>query len=154
MPTSQHFKEKKKIGRWFEAECEKLMLQKGMEVVDSDRLSYRQKKGWDREVFINGARCRIEIKFDLMSEETSNVCVEFPSMYQSTSPIWLYGLPENGTVKVYAMYLKDLMPYAEKYPVQRNVGEFGIRASLNKKDEFVAQPFIKKFLEFNFEVQL
>ncbi len=41
MPTSQHFKQQKKIGRWFEAECEKLLRAKGMEVVDSEKLYYR-----------------------------------------------------------------------------------------------------------------
>ncbi|MGI9107122.1 MAG: hypothetical protein ACR2G4_12845 [Pyrinomonadaceae bacterium] len=105
MPTSQHFKQQKRIGRWFEAECEKLMLQKGMEVIDSDHLTYRQKKGWDREVFVNGAKAKVEMKYDQLSEQTGNVCIELSAVRQSISPIWLYGLPEGSTVDVYAMYL-------------------------------------------------
>lgn len=145
MPTSQDFKEKKKIGRWFEAQCERLMRAKGMAVVDSEKLSYRKKKGWDREVSIGGARCKVECKFDGLSEQTGNVCVEDLSLDQSISPIWLYGIPEGGQVSVYAMYLSDLAPYAKSYPVKKHVGEFGLKASLIPREVFISQPFIKKF---------
>jgi len=143
--SSTHFKQKKAVGRWFEAECEKLMLQKGMKVIDSDRLSYRQKKGWDREVFINGARCKVECKLDQLSEITGNVCIELSAINQSTSPIWLYGLPFTSRIDVYAMYLSDLAPYVESYLVRRLVGEFSIPAILVPKERFLNQSFVKKF---------
>jgi hypothetical protein len=34
------------------------------EVVDSEKLSYRQKKGSDREVSINGAKSKVEMNYD------------------------------------------------------------------------------------------
>lgn len=145
MPTSQHFKQQKKIGRWFEAECEKLLRAKGMEVVDSEKLSYRQKKGWDREVSINGARSKVEMKYDQLSEQTGNVCIELSAIRQSISPIWLYGLPEGSTVDVYAMYLSDLAPFVERYPVRRFVGEFNVQAVLVPKWQFLSQEFVKRF---------
>lgn len=143
-PTS-YFKDRKRIGRWFEAECEKLMRAKGMEVIDSEKLKYRDKKGWDREVIINGARCKVEIKYDELSEQTGNVCIEGLALNQSASPIWLYGLPEGDTVSVYAMYLKDLAPFVQSYPIKKRVGEYGLQAALVPKHVFLNQPFVYKF---------
>ena len=145
MPESSHFKRQKKIGRWFEAECEKLMLQKGMKVVDSESLSYARKKGWDREVSLNGHRAKIEMKYDAMSEQTGNTCIELDALRQSISPIWLYGLKEPDQVKVYAMFLEELKPFAEGYPLKKRVGEFSLEAAIVPTYIFTSQPFVKKF---------
>lgn len=145
MPESSHFKRQKKIGRWFEAECEKLMLQKGMAVVDSEKLPYARKKGWDREVSINGNKAKIEMKYDAMSEQTGNTCIELDSLRQFISPIWLYGLKEADQVKVYAMYLEELKPFAESYPFKKRVGEFCLEAAIIPTYIFTSQPFVKKF---------
>jgi hypothetical protein len=123
---SEWFKKSKKIGRWFEAEVDKVLKQKGCEVVDSEKLSYQKKKGWDRLVKIKGEQSYLEIKFDRMAEDTPNVCVEVTSLNQSISPIWIYGLPtqksDGYVIDLYTMYLHRLKPLAARYPV-RYLGE-------------------------------
>lgn len=149
MPESEYFKQKKKIGRWFEGEIKKVLIEKGCEVIDSEKLKYKDKKGWDREVVIKGERAKVEMKYDELSESTGNVCIELSALRQSISPIWLYGLPEQGKINVYSMYLKDLAPFAENYPVKKLVGEFKIPAALVPKEVFIKQPFIGKFKTLN-----
>lgn len=141
---SVYFKNRKKVGRWFESEVEKVLLEKGFEVIDSERLKYRDKKGWDREVRINGERCKIEIKYDELSGITGNVCIELSALRQSISPIWIYGLPEGDNISLYTMYLIDLASFAENYPVKKLVGEFGIPAAIVPKYVFLSQPFVRK----------
>jgi hypothetical protein len=145
MPESQYFKDRKRVGRLFEAECEKIMREKGMEVIDSEKLKCRDKRGWDRLVKINGQQCRIEIKFDELSELTGNICIELSALRQSISPIWLYGLPEGNQVHIYSMFLTDLAPFAESWPTKKLVGEFHIPAALVPKLTFINQPFVKQF---------
>lgn len=149
MPESEYFKNRKQVGRWFEGEVEKVMREKGMEVIDSEKLKYREKKGWDREAIVAGHRCKIEMKYDELSELTGNVCIEISALRQSISPIWVYGLPDQGEVEAYSMFLKDLAPFAENYPVKKLVGEFRIPAALVPKWEFVNQPFVHKFKTLN-----
>jgi hypothetical protein len=96
-------------------------------------------------VKVNGEQCKIELKYDVMSALTGNVCLEIGAIRQSVSPIWIYGLPEQGQVNVYSMYLKDLAPFAESYPVKKLVGEFGIPAAIVSKSVFISQPFVHKF---------
>jgi hypothetical protein len=121
----------------------------GMTVLDSEHLKYAQKKGWDCEVRINGERCKVEIKFDAMSETTGNVCLEIPALRQSVSPIWIIGLPQGPKIDLYTAFLKDLLPYAEAHPNKRLVGEFRVPAALPSKTEFISQPFIKHFKTIN-----
>jgi hypothetical protein len=142
---SDYFKTQKVKGRWFESEVEKVLKEKGCEVIDSENLKYRDKKGWDREVRINGEKCKLEMKYDELSESTGNVCIELAALHQSISPIWIYGLPENGNLNLYSIFLKDLIPFAESYPVKKLVGEFNIPAALVPKYVFLAQPFVHKF---------
>jgi len=87
----------------------------------------------------------MEIKYDEMSEQTGNVCVELAALRQSISPIWLYGLPQASRIDLYCVFLKDLTPYAEGHPNKRLVGEFRVPAALIRKDEFTRQSFIKHF---------
>jgi hypothetical protein len=145
MPESEYFKQQKSKGRWFEGECEKVMLEKGMEVIDSEKLKYKEKKGWDREAIVNGQRCKIEIKYDALSEQTGNVFLELASLNQSTSPIWLYGLPEGEMIPTYSMFLSELKPFAEQYPKKIQGGEFNGLGALVPKNEFVRLPFVYKF---------
>jgi hypothetical protein len=139
MPESEYFKRQKKKGRWFEAEVEKVLIEKGMQVIDPEKLKYQQKRGWDREVIINGERCKVEMKYDSMSLLTGNVCLEIGAIRQSVSPIWIYGIPDQGKVNVYSMLLKDLAPFAESYPVKKLVGEFSIPAAIVSKSVFISQ---------------
>lgn len=117
----------------------------GFQVLDSETRKYKDKKGWDCEVSIKGQRCKLEFKYDELSEITNNVCIELNSLYQSVSPIWVYGFPNGSRIDCFSMYLKDLTPYAESYPIKRMVGEFQTPAALIPKDTFLAQSFVKKF---------
>src|ERR1044071_7474513 len=66
MPSASFVKQKK-TGRYFEGLMRPLLAEMGMEVIDRENLSYREKKGYDCLVRINGASSRIEFKFDVMS---------------------------------------------------------------------------------------
>ena len=81
------FVKAKRIGRRFESLVDPVLLEKGFEIVDTDKWSYRDKKGVDKVVKINDRRCNLEIKFDAMSEQTGNVCIEELAVKQSNSPI-------------------------------------------------------------------
>jgi hypothetical protein len=47
-----------------------VLISKGCEVIDSERLSYQRKKGWDRLIKLKGEQCYLEVKFDHMAENT------------------------------------------------------------------------------------
>ena len=149
MPT-QSFVQQKRIGRPFELRVQDVLREvgkeKGIEVIDSENLSYRQKKGWDCEIRLaSGARCKVEVKLDQMSEATGNVCLELLALEQSISPIWVYGLPSEGQICLYTAYRDDLRAFAQSWSIKRPVGEFGGLAALVAKDVFISQPFVKKF---------
>lgn len=153
MPT-QSFVQQKRIGRQFEAQVRDVLREvgkkKGIEVIDSEKLKYQQKKGWDCEVRLaSGARCKVEIKLDQMSELTGNVCIEESAIRQSISPIWVYGLPQNAKIDLYTMYLSDLATYVASWPVKRPVGEFRGLAALIPKEVFLSQSFVRKFKSIN-----
>lgn len=69
MPSASFVKQKK-IGRDFENLLEPVFLEMGFKVYDSDHLKYRDKKGWDKELEIKGKRSKVELKLDLMSQQT------------------------------------------------------------------------------------
>ena len=152
MPT-QSFVKAKRIGRYFEAQVRDVLREvgkkKGIEVIGSENLKYRDKRGWDCEVRIRGQACKMEIKLDLLSETTGNVCLELAAINQSISPIWIYGLPRGGYIDLYTMYLSDLATYVASWPIKRPVGEFQLYAALIPKHIFISQPFVKKFKTIN-----
>lgn len=148
MPTVA-FKQAKVKGRYFESLMRRELLVMGFEVLDSDHLKYRDKKGWDCEVRIKGERCKVEFKYDEASEITGNVCVELASLRQSIAPIWIYGLPEGNQIYTYAVYLADLAPYVLRWPITRLGGEFATPLALIPKSTFLRQPFIKKLKVIN-----
>jgi hypothetical protein len=139
--SSQSFNEKKIIGRWFESEVDKVLASKGAEFIDSENLKYTEKKGFDRLVKFKGEEAKLEIKFDVMAENTDNVCVESSALNQSQSPIWIYGIPTNRadyyTIDLYTMYLNRLKSFVAKYPV-RLLGEFKAPCHLIPRDEFIS----------------
>lgn len=113
MPTTA-FVQAKKIGRRFEAQVRGVLteLGNGIELVDAESLSYLQKRGWDCEVRLpSGARSKVEIKLDQLSEVTGNVCIEESAVNQSIAPIWVYGLPAIGSISLYTMFLSDLATF-------------------------------------------
>jgi hypothetical protein len=109
MPTLSFIKAKS-IGRKFESQVRDALREvgkeKGIELIDSETLSYSQKKGWDCEIRLaSGDKCKIEIKLDSMSELTGNVCIEESAVRQSIAPIWVYGLPSECSICLYTMFL-------------------------------------------------
>lgn len=158
MPTVA-FKEAKKIGRWFEAQVRDVLREvgkeKGIELIDSEKLKYRDKRGWDCEVRLrSGARCKVEVKYDERSEATGNVAIEPLAVGHSISPIWIYGLPYASRIDLYAMFLADLKEYAYQYykahpGAIRRAGEFGDWVILVPKWEFVSQSFVRKLKTIN-----
>lgn len=152
------FKQKKKEGIWFQELLYPHLEALGMEVVDSDKERYEVKKGYDCLVRIKNPdgtyrrnedgqviQDRLEIKFDKMSEKTGNVFIDLDSVRKSTASIWITGLPDGTKIDCYAMFLADLGPYAESYPIKRPGGEFGGLGALIPKASFIALPFVKKF---------
>lgn len=146
---SQSFVKAKKTGRYFEGLMRPVLAEIGMEVIDSENLSYAEKKGYDCLVRINGASSRIEFKYDQMSEQTGNVFIDLDSIHKSTASIWIIGLPDGSKIDCYAMELTHLGPYAESYPIKRPGGEFSLSGALIPKATFISLPFVKKFKTIN-----
>jgi hypothetical protein len=144
MPSTS-FVKAKKTGRYFEGLMRPLLSEMGMEVIDSENLSYREKKGYDCLVKINGGSAKIEFKYDAMSEQTQNVCLEIEALSHSTSDILVYGLPEGDHIDVLTMWLRDALSFAQNWPLKRPVGEYRLPAALIPKEAFVNLPFVKKF---------
>lgn len=117
----------------------------GMEVVDSENLRYREKKGYDCLVKINGAASRLEFKYDVLSEQTGQVFIDLDSIRKSTAPIWIIGLPSEARIYTYSVLLSDLAPYAEAWPTKVPGGEFRQQGALISKDVFINLPFVKRF---------
>lgn len=94
----------------------------GMQVIDSEKERYLVKRGYDCIVRINGGSAKLEFKYDAMSEQTQNVCLEIEALSHSTSDILVYGLPEGGHIDVYTMWLRDALSFAQNWPFKRPVG--------------------------------
>jgi hypothetical protein len=143
--SSQSFVKAKQTGRYFEGLMRPVLSEMGMEVIDSESLSYREKKGYDCLVRINGASSRIEFKYDIRSQETGQVFIDLDSIRKSTAPIWIIGLPSEAQISTYSVLLSDLGSYAESYPIKVPGGEFRLPGALISKEIFVNLPFVKKF---------
>jgi hypothetical protein len=161
--SSVAFKQAKARGRWFEALVRPMLIEMGLEPEDSDHKKYSEKKGYDclvrikdksgvyiRDIYGRVITERIEIKFDELSELTGNVAVDLDSINKSTAAIWIYGLPEGGQIHVYAMELRHLAPFAQKWPLKKPAGEnHWVEVAVIPKYVFLSQPFIKKLKIIN-----
>jgi len=98
------------------------LAEMGMQVIDSEKERYLVKRGYDCIVRINGGSAKLEFKYDAMSEQTQNVCLEIEALSHSTSDILVYGLPEGGHIDVYTMWLRDALSFAQNWPFKRPVG--------------------------------
>jgi len=163
---SEHFREQKRKGRWFEEQMRLALPERGFEVYDTDKLRYSQKKGVDCYVkikdkdgtFKRNPQGRIiceplEFKYDEMSEKTGNVYIEFDSLEKTISTVWFYGLKDGYKVETYMMQFRDLyqfvMQYAKDHPeANRTGGEWRSPAVTIDKLTFIAQPFIRHFRTF------
>jgi hypothetical protein len=148
---SKEFTIQKLIGREFEmAVMEELRKVPGVRVIDVDHWGYKHKKGRDTIIEVQGQRGSAELKYDKMSEKTGYVCIDWDSMSKTQSRFWIFGLPENGKVVVYAMYasrLRDFaLQYAREHPESmKRVGEFKQYCVFIPKRLFISQPFISHF---------
>ena len=151
---SRSFVVQKLIGREFEQPFMKVLENRGMRVIDVDSWSYKHKKGRDIIVEIKGERASLELKYDLLSEKTNRICIDWDSMSKTQSKYWIFGLPENGKVAVYAMYASQLRDFALEYvrshpDSTKRVGEFKQYCAMIPKHTFISQPFISKFGTIN-----
>jgi len=158
MPT-QAFIKQKKIGRWFEGLMRPELEQMGFEVIDSDKQKYQIKKGYDCILRIKNSdgiyrrndrgqiiQDRAEFKYDEMSEQTGNVCIDLDSIQKSISAWWFFGLKEGNQIEVYLTEILSLAPFAQSWPVKKRVGENGwVEAAIVPKSVFKSQQFIKHF---------
>src|SRR5215813_11902369 len=147
---SRSFVVQKLIGREFETAMIPVLEQAGMRVIDVDHWGYKHKRGRDVIVEVKGERSSIEFKLDKMSEVTHRVCIDWDSMSHTDSKYWIYGLPENGKIAVYAMYASQLRDFALGYvrghpESMKRVGEFKGYCAMIPKALFISQPFISKF---------
>jgi hypothetical protein len=138
------------------------MEQLGMEVVDTDKLSYQRKRGVDCVVKLknkDGSYRRnekgytilanVELKFDKVSEQTGNVYVEKEALDHSRSEIWLYGLPSDAQISIYSVLLSDLREYAPKLGKVVLGGEFRSTGYLIPKDAFISQSWVHHWKSIN-----
>src|ERR1044072_1152445 len=146
---SRSFVVQKLIGREFEQALMPVLEEMGFRVIDVDHWGYKHKKGRDIIVEVKGERASLELKLDKMSEFTNKVCIDWDSMSKTQSKYWIFGLPENGKVAVYAMYASQLrdfsLQYTKDHPESmKRVGEFKGYCTMIPKPLFVSQPFISK----------
>lgn len=147
---SRSFVVQKLIGREFEQALMPVLEQMGFRVIDVDHWGYKHKKGRDIIVQIKGERASLELKYDLLSEKTHNVAIDWDSMSKTQSKYWIFGLPESGKVAVYAMYASQLrdfaLQYAKDHPESmKRVGEFKQYCVMIPKYTFISHPSIHKF---------
>lgn len=125
----------------------------GYYIVDLDKEKYEVKKQGDflMKVLQDGRWISnaVECKYDEMSEQTGNVCVDLDSINKTNAPFWIYGFPNGSRIDVYSMRISDLAPFAREYPIKRKVGEFAQEAALIPKSVFTSQPFINHWKTIN-----
>jgi hypothetical protein len=151
---SRSFVVQKLIGREFEQALMPVLKSMGFRVIDVDLWGYKHKKGRDIIVEIKGQRASLELKYDKLSELTHNVAIDWDSMSKTQSKYWIFGLPENGRIAVYAMYASQLRDFALQYvrshpESMKRVGEFKQYCAMIPKHTFINQPFIGKFGTIN-----
>jgi hypothetical protein len=83
--ASHSFVVQKLIGREFEQAMMPVLEQAGFRVIDTDHFSYRQKKGRDIIVEVQGQRASLELKYNLLLEKTNKVCIDWDSMIKTQS---------------------------------------------------------------------
>jgi len=146
MPSQAFIKQKEK-GRFFEHLVMDTLRNGGAYVVDLDKERYEVKKQGDFliKVLQNGRWLSnaIECKYDEMSEQTGNVCIDLDSINKTNAPLWIYGLPNGGRIDVYSMLISDLAPFARSYPIKKPAGEFGGTCALIAKIVFTSQPGVR-----------
>jgi hypothetical protein len=161
MPT-QSFVKAKAQGRQFEKQVFKILEESGCYVIDTDKLPYNQKKGCDCYIKLlnpDGSFKRdqrgyvicqpVEIKYDVLSYNTGNVCIDLDSLEKTTAVVWVFGLPENDQIDVYAVMTSDLRLYAQNCPYKSFGGEFRLPIALPPKSVFTSLPIVSKWKSIN-----
>jgi hypothetical protein len=132
------------IGQSFEQSFANLLEIKGWSVTFNEG-EYEDLKTCDLKITKNGLTLWVELKKDLMSQKTGNVCVEIKALSHSKAPILVYGLPTPYWTDIYKMPLKTMLQYAIEYPVKKWVGSPKVYAALIPKDIFTSLPFVRRF---------
>jgi hypothetical protein len=158
------FKTKKKVGMWFQNLLYPEMESLGLEVIDTDKLSYNRKRGVDCVVKLKNKDGsyklnsqgfiifeNIEIKYDAMSEQTGNVYIEQGALDHSRSAIWLYGLPDASKIDCYSVLLSNLREYAPKLGTPVLGGEYGTTGYLIPKSVFTSQSWVHHWKIINLQ---
>lgn len=156
--STAYFKTQKKEGRKFEKQVFKVLEESGCYVIDTDKLPYSQKKGCDCFIKLlnpDGSFKRdqrgyvicqpVEIKYDKMSYDTGRVCIDLDSLEKTTAVVWVFGLPEDNRIDVYAVMTSDLRSYAQECPYKSFGGEFNIPIALPPKSIFTSLPIVTKW---------
>ncbi len=156
MPT-QSFVKAKAQGRQFEKQVFNLLRESGCYVIDTDKLPYEKKKGCDCYIKLlnpDGSFKRdqrgyvicqpVEIKYDRMSYDTGRVCIDLNSLEKTTALVWVFGLPEDNQIDVYAVLTSDLRLYARNCPRTRG-GEFYGEIAVPEKSSFIEAPIVFKW---------
>jgi hypothetical protein len=122
-----------------------VLQEKGLRVIDVYWWAYKHKRGRDVIVEVQGHRCSIEFKLDLMSEKTGNVAIDLDSLNMTDSGIWIFGLNDGDLIHTYTMRTTDLAPFARSWPIKRHAGEFRQPVAILLKATFLGQKFVHFF---------
>jgi hypothetical protein len=140
--------QQKKIGLPFEHSVARLLEIKGWKVkrnpAPQDRVS-QALQDYDLWIKKDGESYWVEIKKDVMSQSTGNVCIDWRSLEKSKSSIFILGLPNEYGTDIFKMPLKSAYLYGKNYPIQKKVGQWGETCALIPKDEFIYLPFVRRF---------
>jgi hypothetical protein len=133
------------IGQRFELSVKHLLEIKGWTVKLNESDDLKQLQKYDLWITKNGSSYWVEVKKDIMSERTGNVCIDWDSLSKSKASLFVIGLPNEYGTDIFTMPLKAIYEYAKKYPVQKKVGQWGLENALIPKMKFIYLPFIKRF---------
>lgn len=134
-----------KIGQQFELSVKNLLEIKGWVVSLNQSKDLATLRKYDLAIKKDGCSFWVEIKKDVMSERTGNICIDYDSLSKSESSIFILGLPNQYGTDIYKMPLQTIYRYAKDYPIQKAVGQWGLKNALIPKNEFIYLPFIKQF---------
>lgn len=133
-----------KIGQAYEQTVKRLFEKKGA-IVEENIGDYEQLKGCDLIVTKDGRRWLVEVKLDVMSQKTGNVCVELEAMFHSKSELIVYGLPQDQWTDMYIIPRLQLLQFARDYPIKKFVGQWKTQSAIIPIPEFITLPFVKRF---------
>jgi hypothetical protein len=156
------FKQAKKIGRQFEHQVFQLLREQGCYEIDTDKMSYTEKKGCDCYIKLlnpDGSFKRdergyvicqpVEVKLDKLSEATGQVYIEQEALDKSISHFWVYGLPQSSKIDLYSVMLRNLKEFAPNLGKAVLGGEYRSTGYLIPKEVFTSQSWVTRWKTIN-----